>query len=57
MQLACLKGCHEEKFERFIPAAGYLAAGLGSLRLDACELDHLGPFLGLFGDHVAGVVG
>jgi hypothetical protein len=48
---------HEEKIRQVHPAYNYLAAGLGSLRLDACELDHLGPLLALFGDHLAEVGG
>ena len=35
----------------------YLAGSRGSLRLDACELDHLAPLLGLFSDELCEVGG
>jgi len=35
----------------------YVAGIAASLRLDARELDHLGPFLGVFGNELAEIGG
>ena len=49
---------------RYVPTAVFAAvrrtgvtecSSGGSLRLDACELDHLGPLLGFVGDELAEV--
>src|SRR5438094_702021 len=40
-----------------IRGTGSMECTVRLLRLDACELDHLAPLLGLFGDQLAEVAG